>query len=419
MPIALNDASTAASKRLMEAFAGSDPDAVEAALVAFQQSVADDLAVQYKEAVAAGDRAVLAQRGFRELTSAETKFYQRLIDAGKSANPQQAFTSLSGSDAMPDDMLPTTVIDQVFKDLEEEHPLLGAINMVNTGMVVRWIRNKHTRQLAAWGNLESSISKEITSAFEVVDVKQGKLSCYAVISIDMLELGPTFLDAYLRRCLVEAMACGLEDGIINGKGIGGEPIGLMKKVSGTVNTTTGYPAKAAESVTDLAPATYGALVSKLVKRSDGRFKTGNVLGSLSIVCNSEDYLTKIMPATTLLNTAGAYVNDLFPLTTKVYPSAYVPSGKAILCLLNEYDLFVGGNRGIQYSDEFKFLDDQRVYKVVQYAFGQAQDESSAIVLDISKLDPAYITVKAKTDAAAATPGSGGSADAGGTTGKQN
>ncbi|MEY8436147.1 phage major capsid protein [Atopobiaceae bacterium 24-176] len=400
MPIALNDASTAASKRLMEAFAGSDPDAVEAALVAFQQSVADDLAVQYKEAVAAGDRAVLAQRGFRELTSTETKFYQRLIEAGKSPNPQQAFTSLTGDPAVPDEMLPTTVIDQVLKDLEEEHPLLGAINMTNTGMVVRWLRNKHTRQLASWGTLESVITKEITSAFEVVDIKQGKLSCFAVISIDMLELGPTFLDAYLRRCLMEAMACGLEDGVINGKGIGGEPVGLMKKVSGTVNTTTGYPAKTAESVTEFTPATYGALVGKLVKDSDGRTKTGNVLKSLSLIVNTEDYLTKVMPATTLLNTAGSYVNDLFPLATKVYESAFVPAGKAVLCLLDEYDLFVGGNRGIQYSDEFKFLDDQRVFKVVQYAFGQAKDESSAIVLDISKLDSAYITVKAKTDAAA-------------------
>lgn len=411
MTIALNDASTNASKQLMAAFAGDNPEAIEEALVSFQQSIADDLAVQYKEAVAAGDRAVLAERGFRQLTSAETKFYQRLIEAGKSSNPQQAFTSLTGTDAMPDDMLPTTIIDQVFKDLEEEHPLLAAINMTNTGMVVRWVRNKHTRQLAAWGNLEASISKEITSAFEVVDIKQGKLSCFAVISIDMLELGPTFLDAYLRRCLVEAMACGLEDGIINGKGIGGEPIGLMKKVSGTVNTTTGYAAKTAQSVTDFTPATYGALVAQLIKNSNGKLKTGNVLGSLSMIVNAEDYLTKVMPATTLLNTAGSYVNDLFPIPTKVYPSAFVASGKAILCLLNEYDLFVGGNRGIQFSDEYKFLEDQRTFKIVQYAYGQAQDESSAIVLDISKLDPAYVTVKALTPNV--TVDGGGSSEGGG------
>lgn len=400
MTIGINDVSTAASKQLMEAFKGSDPEAIEAAFVNLQQSIAEELAVQYKDAIAAGDRAVLAQRGFRELTSTETKFYNRLIEAAKSPNPQQVFTTLAGDSAMTDDMLPTTVIDQVFDDLEDEHPLLGAINMTNTGMVVRWVRNKHTRQLAAWGNLEGEITKEITSAFEVVDIKQGKLSCFAIISLDMLELGPTFLDAYLRRCLVEAMACGLEDGIINGKGVAGEPIGLLKKVSGTVNTTTGYAAKSAESVTDFTPATYGALVAKLIKSSDGKLKTGNVLGSLSMIVNSEDYLTKVMPATTLLNTAGGYVNDLFPISTKVYPSAYVPSGKAILCLLDEYDLFVGGNRGVQFSDEYKFLEDQRVFKVVQYAYGQARDESSAIVLDISKLDPAYVTVKSVTGAAA-------------------
>ena len=69
--------------------------------------------------------------------------------------------------------------------------------------------------------------------------------------------------------------------------------------------------------------------------------------------------------------------------------------------MDEYSLFVGGNRGLQYSDEYKFLEDQRTFKMVQYANGKADDDTSFVVLDVSKLDPAYITVKTKADGASA------------------
>ena len=73
-------------------------------------------------------------------------------------------------------------------------------------------------------------------------------------------------------------------------------------------------------------------------------------------------------------------------------------GKAILALLGEYDMFVGGDRGIEYSDDFKFLDDQRVFKVVTYANGIAYDDTTALVLDLSKLEPQYLNVTVKGEA---------------------
>ena len=40
------------------------------------------------------------------------------------------------------------------------------------------------------------------------------------------------------------------------------------------------------------------------------------------------------------------------------------------------------------------MDDERYFKVKQYATGRAFDNTSFIKLDISSLDPAYMTVKA-------------------------
>ena len=54
----------------------------------------------------------------------------------------------------------------------------------------------------------------------------------------------------------------------------------------------------------------------------------------------------------------------------------------------------GAKKGvIEYSDEAKFIEDQRVFKIKQYGAGRAFDNTSALYLNISGLDPAYITVK--------------------------
>ena len=131
-------------------------------------------------------------------------------------------------------------------------------------------------------------------------------------------------------------------------------------------------------------------MAQLAKDERGHVKQS--VAGLTLVCNLVDYLTKVMPATTLLNTEGRYVNDLFPVPTRVVTAEVISEGEALLILPDEYDLLVAGNRGIEYSDEVKFFEDQRAAKLVTYAFGKAYDNTSSILLDISKLDPAYITV---------------------------
>ena len=145
---------------------------------------------------------VLSQRGYRQLTNAEEKYYEKFIEASKSPNPKQAFIELS---SLPEGIMPETIIEDVFKELVEEHPLLDKINFNYAKYMTKWVLNDHTLDTAVWGELNSEIAKQITSAFKIVDITQNKLSAFAAIPLDMLDLGPTFLDAYIRAVLKDAI----------------------------------------------------------------------------------------------------------------------------------------------------------------------------------------------------------------------
>lgn len=335
------------------------------------------------------DTNVLAQRGYRQLTSEETEFYQNLAKAGKASDPKQAFTDLINTDGG----MPETIIEDVYRDLLEEHPLLEKITFQNVKYLTKWLLNDHTRQKAAWGQINGEITQEIESAFKGVEVTLLKLTAYAVIPQDMLDLGPSFLDNYIRTILKEALYVALEKAIVSGSGKD-EPVGLNRDIHEGVSfsTSTGYPEKTAIQVTNFLPANYGPLVAKLAVTEKGRMRS---FDEVLMICNQVDYLNKIMPATTALTTGGTYARDLFPFPTEVVRSNEVKTGQAILCLPEEYFFGLGESKDgkIEYSDEFKFLQDARTYKIKLHGNGRPYDNTVAIVLDISKLDPAYVTVK--------------------------
>lgn len=370
---------------------GKDEDYAKA-FAAMCNSIADKVKADFMEMQDTNDSAVLAQRGYRQLTTKEKKWYQKFITAAKSANPKQEFTAIIGSDN-EDDLMPTTIIQDVYKDLRDEYPLLKAIRFQHVGYITKWILNDHATQLAVWGQVTDAITKEINSAFRTIDIDQNKLSAYAMISVDMLELGPVFLDGYIRACLKEALMGALEIAIVSGTGVN-QPIGLIRDIHEgvSVSSTDGYPLKNAITVTDFTPASYGALVAQMAVTERGKKRKFSHVG---MIVNQTDYLTKIMPATTVLNASGSYVNNLFPFPTTVYVSNAVDEGKAVLFLEPEYFMGVGGSKNgvIEYSDEYKWLEDMRVYKIKQFGTGRATDNTCALYLDISGLSPAYLTVK--------------------------
>lgn len=391
------DAAIALQKAMTE---GKEED-IQQAWVGFQQSIVDTVKADFAEYSMTQDKTILSQRGYRQLTNAEEKYYEKFIEASKSPNPKQAFIELS---SLPEGIMPETIIEDVFKELVEEHPLLDKINFNYAKYMTKWVLNDHTLDTAVWGELNSEIAKQITSAFKIVDITQNKLSAFAAIPLDMLDLGPTFLDAYIRAVLKDAILCGLEKAIVDGTGKN-QPIGLTRDVSEDVSVSAGvYPQKTPISVTSFTPAEYGKLLAKMAKNEKGRMRK---FGKVLLICNQEDYLTKIMPATTVQNTSGTYINNLFPFPTDVTISNELETGKAIICLPEEYFMCIGGAKEgvITYSDEYKFLEDMRYYKIKTYGAGKAYDDTVSILLDITGLNPAYITVSTDTAAQLSTASS--------------
>ena len=391
------DAAIALQKAMTE---GKEED-IQQAWVGFQQSIVDTVKADFAEYSMTQDKTILSQRGYRQLTNAEEKYYEKFIEASKSPNPKQAFIELS---SLPEGIMPETIIEDVFKELVEEHPLLDKINFNYAKYMTKWVLNDHTLDTAVWGELNSEITKQITSAFKIVDITQNKLSAFAAIPLDMLDLGPTFLDAYIRAVLKDAILCGLEKAIVDGTGKN-QPIGLTRDVSEDVSVSAGvYPPKTPIAVTSFTPAEYGKLLAKMAKNEKGRMRK---FGKVLLICNQEDYLTKIMPATTVQNTSGTYINNLFPFPTDVTISNELETGKAIICLPEEYFMCIGGAKEgvITYSDEYKFLEDMRYYKIKTYGAGKAYDDTVSILLDITGLNPAYITVSTDTAAQLSTASS--------------
>lgn len=383
--------------KLVQAMKGGDEKAMQEAWSEFHDSICAKVLADHAELQASNDVTVLAERGYRQLTSAEQKWYQKVISALKGPNPKQAFVNIIGSDN-EEDLMPTTIIEDVYKNLRETHPLLGAINFQFVGYITKWVLNDHSVQKAVWGPINAEIVKEITSAFKTVDIEQNKLAAYAIVENDMLDLGPVFLDAYIRACLEEALAAGLIYGIIDGNGKN-EPIGLTRDIHEgvEVNSSTGYPRKTAEKVVDFTPANYGALVAKMATNEADKPKT---FAKVGLICNLTDYLTKIMPASTVLTPNGTYARDVFPFPTTVYVENALSTGEAVLFVESEYSCFMGGAKKgvIEVSEENKFLEDQTVFKIKQHGTGRAVDNTSALLLDISTVEPAYLTVKQVTTA---------------------
>ena len=136
-----NSMYTEATRALMAVLNAENPtkEEVQGAFEQFCGSIAASVQADYESAH--GDREVLARRGFRQLTSEETRFYQAVIEAGKSKNPVQVYAGL-----LDDKVMPTTVIEDVYRDLQEEHPLLAEINFVSVQYLTRWVLNDHTVQ---------------------------------------------------------------------------------------------------------------------------------------------------------------------------------------------------------------------------------------------------------------------------------
>ena len=368
-------------QRMTEAVQANDTEKFAQAYCDLADSIAESIMGDVRALQTSQDTSILTARGCRVLTSEEKQYYEAVIGAMKSDNPQQALTNVNK-------VLPETVIDSVFEDLTDNHPLLAEINFQNTGALVKILLST-TGGAAKWGPIDKSITEELSANFIEVDLTLAALTAFIPVNRYMLDLGPAWMDRYVRELLSEALAVELEAGIVAGNGKD-QPIGMMKKLTGAVDGV--YGDKTAVPITDLSPATYGTILSTL---STGPNKKNRAVNHVLLVVNPTDYFTKIFPATTVRAADGTYSKNVFPFPTTVAQSAAVPAGKAVMGLPSKYFMGVGTQSGgkIEYSDEYKFLERLRVYAIFLYGYGRAMDENAFVLLDISKLEAASLEVR--------------------------
>ena len=269
------------------------------------------------------------------------------------------------------------------------------MNATTVSGLTRMMMNTNGEQKAAWGKLTSKIIEELTSGFKEVDVTQDKLSAFLPISKAMLDLGPAWLDKYVREVLTEALANGLEHGIVNGTGKD-QPIGMTRQVGDGVTVVSGeYPEKEPIKITAMNMIQLGNITSIMARNSKGQAR---VVSNLIMLVNPVDYWKRVLPATRAMTPDGVYVSTL-PIPVEIIQSAAVKEGTVTYGMGDKYFLGVGmaKNGKIEYSDEYRFLEDERVYLIKAYAHGFALDNNAFVVLNIENLQPVRFEAVSKVE----------------------
>lgn len=354
-------------EKIKNALESGNTEDLSNAIVAMSTDIETNIMKQAKAAINEdlNDKAVMNKRGLNPLTSEETKYYNEVISKG-------GFNGV-------EELMPKTVIDRVFEDLEKEHPLLSKIDFINTTGITEWITRTKEVEAAWWGPLADEIKRKLDNGFKKEKTNLFKLSAYIPVTKSMLDLGPQWLDKFVRAMLTESMAIALELSIVAGTGKE-QPIGMLKDLSAAV-TDGIYTDKTATKLTDFAPATLGkSIMAPLTKNG-----TRNVTGIIMVV-NPVDYWEKIFGQTTFLTSQGTYVYGLLPIPGDIVQSVAVPKGKMIVGMAKDYFMGIGSTQKIEYSDQYHFLEDERVYLSKQYGNGKPKDNDSFLVFDISALE---------------------------------
>lgn len=378
------------TQSLSDAIAKNDEAAVQQALDKLSGFYSEVITEQVNGTLEDVDRTIMAGRGIRQLTSAETKYYQAVIDAARSADPKQAIANI-------DIAFPQTIIDTVMEDVTTESPLLNAIDFQNTSTISRWIFNEQGVQKAVWGALGlakgSAGVSELVGNIGEIDMTHCKLYAYMTVSQDMLDAGPAWVDRYVRAILTEALQLGCEDGVVKGTGVN-QPIGMIKK-NQVDSTTHVYQDQTATVLTEITPKSIGALLQEMAVTPTGRPRR---VDGLIFVCSPADYYAKVMPATTIQAPDGTYRNDVFPVPCQIIQSTALSTGEAVFGMGKKYLLGMGlpKNGKLEYDDSELFLEDIRAYKIKFLGNGRPKDFNSFKLLDISNLKEAVYSVKQKS-----------------------
>lgn len=356
----------------MQAIRGEEEGAADALFNYFEAAQAQ-ANVDLEQILAAQDNNIIQSRGGRVQTSEEREYFQKVIDVLQDGDPKE----ISGIGVT----IPTTFIDTVFDNLVQQYPILDYVDMMFVKENIRLVYNKLGPQQASWGALCATINKEITPALGAIEAGKYALSAFVYLCKDMLKLGPEWLDRYVRVILTDALAAGLENGIMNGNG-SNQPIGMLYDLE-AYKTDGTLQKKSAEKLKSFSIDALGAAIDKLKTDAAGRRRR---IGVPFLAYSILDETT-VMKARKVLGPYG-YI-DVVPFEVDFVPVASLSSGEAVLGIRNEYLVTVAGNPDgeLEYSDEYKFLEKNRTYIINLLANGIPKDDNAFVRLDVSELAP--------------------------------
>lgn len=353
-------------QKMLDAIQADDENAIAEAMCRMAEGIQSEI-LQEARSIAqteSTDRMIMSQRGQAQLTSEERSYYKAVIE-------NRGFTGL-------DVTIPPTVFNRVFEDLEQNHPILSKIDFINTGLVTKWIVRTSEVVGATWGKVSGKIVGELEASFGEEKADMYKLTAFFPVAKDMLELGPEWLDRFVRTVLKESIQIALENAVINGDG-NGKPIGMTRNIKSVSDYT--YAELDATELNDLNPDTLGSKVMAPLT-NEGKKAVSEII----MVVNPVDYWNKIFGKTTVMTAGGQYIHGVLPIPGEIVQSIAMPQGKMVCGRPKDYMLLVGGADRIMQSDECRFLDDERVYATKMFANGKPKNEKSFLLFNIAGMD---------------------------------
>lgn len=353
--------------------------AMENYFVGISNEKAKQIKSEYEELKDVTDNNVLAQRGVHVLTASETKYYNEVVKTGQ-------FPA--------DELFPETVIERVFEDLQEERPLLRMIRFTPGVGRQKVITSKRFGK-AVWGPLHRDLEGQLDMTFDTTEIELRSLTAFFLISNDTLDLGPRWIDRYIRLCLQEAIAEAWEEAIVTGDGRLG-PIGLLKNLDGAV-VGGRYPDKTAAGTVTFADGStmvqefgqifkdlsqYTKTYTDLAGKEQTETKTRKVAGKVKLLINPLNYYD-IVTKVTSQNANGVFVTN-FPFIpiNNIVESEFVPEGQLIAFLDGEYDAQAAYTNRIYVYKETFAMKRATLYAIDVFGDGRPTDNDSARVYNI-------------------------------------
>lgn len=317
---------------------------------------------------------ILASRGIRQLTNDEKAFYNKMFRNDIGMSP-----TIGGQLVMP-----KTIFDSVFDDLREDvddNPLAD-IDLQNTTGASEWLVSVAERPVASWGEMCEPITRELSLGFKVVNNYVNKLSAYIPYCKSLLELGPTWQDAYVREYLMLGLKYSLIQAFCSGNG---QKMPWGASYDYDIDTDTGT-LKTPVAVTSLTRGAFKDIFKTMSVNAMGIHRS---LDGLTMYVDSETYYDYIYPNEVYFDLNGAEHSRLERLGIRLRVcETGLATGQALLGLPKRYFMQVamkaGGQNGfVEFSDDYLFLEDKRVYKAKLFADGFAKDNNAFALLNVT------------------------------------